>query len=206
MKAKLTFVTTSILTLALTQGALAATVDTDKDGIPDAAEALLQTDPLNADTDGDGLNDLEDKAPLLAPFTAVTTGPKLPVEIKEALVEDNYDYAKKKDAPDHLELLVKNTGSSALDNLSVSYSITSDETGVQERYNLALAGLVIPAGAEQRIHFDDATLPGHFRANPNSIYKTDGSAKLFSVNLTAPGYQTLSTEIHKDKGGAEQAD
>lgn len=206
MKAKFTFVTTSILTLALTQGAFAATVDTDKDGIPDAAETLLQTDPLNADTDGDGLNDLEDKAPLLAPFTAVTTGPKLPVEIKEALVEDNYDYAKKKDAPDHLELLVKNTGNSALDNLSVSYSITSDETGVQERYNLALAGLVIPAGAEQRVHFDDAALPGHFRANPNSIYKTDASAKLFSVNLTAPGYQTLSTEIHKDKGGAEQAD
>ena len=46
------------LLIALGAGTLPATAatDTDGDGIPDAAEPVLGTDPLNADTDGDGIN------------------------------------------------------------------------------------------------------------------------------------------------------
>ena len=53
--------------------AMAAT-DTDGDGIPDAAEPVLGTDPLNADTDGDGVNDLADKQPLIAENPIAQTG------------------------------------------------------------------------------------------------------------------------------------
>jgi hypothetical protein len=206
MKTQKTILAASLLTILLSQGAQAAVVDSDQDGIPDTAEALIQTDPLNADTDGDGIKDLDDKEPTVAPISVVTSGPKSPIEIKEALVEDNYDYAAKHDAPDHLELLLKNSSSKNLTDLSVSYSITSNDSGKHESYIVPLKGFQLAAGAEERVHLDDAKIAGHFRANPNSIYKTDSSAKTFKVIVDAAGYQSVTVEINKDKGGAEQAD
>ena len=47
-----------VTALMLSHGAYAAGVDTDGDGIPDASEVLLGTDPMNPDTDGDGVDDL----------------------------------------------------------------------------------------------------------------------------------------------------
>ena len=41
--------------------------DVDRDGLPDAREKFLGTDPNNADTDGDKLNDRDDPNPLDAP-------------------------------------------------------------------------------------------------------------------------------------------
>ena len=41
--------------------------DRDGDGISDATEAYLGTDPAKPDTDGDGVNDGEDESPLVAP-------------------------------------------------------------------------------------------------------------------------------------------
>jgi hypothetical protein len=99
----------SILGLGLA-GASMAQTDTDGDGIPDAAETLLGTDPLQADTDGDGQNDLADANPVFMENALDTAGATAPFSIKEALVENNYDYAAKKDATDHLELLIANTG------------------------------------------------------------------------------------------------
>jgi len=43
--------------------------DHDGDGLVDAAELALETDPFNPDTDGDGLNDFEDPTPLNAGAT-----------------------------------------------------------------------------------------------------------------------------------------
>ena len=53
-----------VTVLMVSHGAYAAGLDTDADGIPDASEVLLGTDPMTPDTAGDGRNDLEDKAPV----------------------------------------------------------------------------------------------------------------------------------------------
>ena len=52
---------------ATSTGGLAASVDTDGDGLYDAEEALLATDPNNPDTDGDGYTDLSELLNLYNP-------------------------------------------------------------------------------------------------------------------------------------------
>ncbi len=180
--------------------------DTDGDGIPDTSEVLLGTDPLMADTDGDGQNDLVDKTPVLAENTIPTSGAPAPFQIAEALVENNYDLVAKAAAPDHLELLVKNTGTADLTGFSLYYQITDNDSGVVEGYLRRLDGFVLPANGEARINVDDSGLPGHFRANPNGIYVTSQAAKTFAVTLAADGFAPVTVEIAKDAGGAEAAD
>lgn len=110
------------LLLIVAAGSHAATPskdDADGDGVPDTAEALLYTDPRNADTDGDGRNDLEDDAPVSATDPIPADGGLAAFTIGEALVEDNYDPAAKRDAPDRLELPVLNGTDAALDGFSL---------------------------------------------------------------------------------------
>jgi len=192
-------------TLGATAPAFAAT-DTDGDGVPDTSEALIHTDPMNPDTDGDGLNDLKDDNPVMAPNTIKAGSAPAPFKIKQALVEDNYDYAARKDATDHLELQVVNSGSADLTGFSVYYTITDKDTGATEAYYKALDGFTVPAGGDARLHFDDSGMAGHFRANPNSIYTTSQNAKTFTVDLAADGFKPVSVKIAKDAGGAESAD
>ncbi len=194
------------LTLAPPGFAQSATADTDGDGVPDAAEVLLGTDPMVADTDGDGENDLADADPVFTPNPIDPSGAPAPFAIKEALVENNYDDAAKKDATDHLELLVSNAGSAALTQFSIYYTITDAQSGKVEGIFRKLDGFSVPPRGEARIHFDDASIAGHFRFNPNSIYTTSQAAKTFAVVLKAEGFAPLSIDIAKDKGGAEAAD
>lgn len=196
----------SILGLTFAATGFAQTKDTDGDGVPDDAEVLLGTDPLVADTDGDGQNDLADKDPTFMANPIDATGAAAPFAIKEALVENNYDYAAKKIATDHLELLVTNAGSTALTGLSIYYSIKDADSGKIEGTFRKLDGFAVPAGGEARLHFDDATVAGHFRANPNGIYTTSQAAKVFDVVLKADGFAPVTVQIAKDKGGAEAAD
>jgi hypothetical protein len=195
----------SILGLSLASASMAQT-DTDGDGVPDVAEALLGTDPLQADTDGDGQNDLADADPGFMANALDTSGAAAPITIKEALVENNYDYAAKKDATDHLELLIANSGTTELKGFSIYYSIKDLDSGKVEGTTKKLDGFTVPAGSEARIHLDDATMRGHFRANPNSIYTTSQAAKTFDVMVKADGFAPVNVEIAKDKGGAEAAD
>ena len=198
----------SLLGLTLAQGGFSqtATTDTDGDGVPDAAEVLLGTDPTVADTDGDGQNDLADADPVFMANPTDLTGAAAPFAIKEALVENNYDFAAKKDATDHLELLVTNSGSAPLTAFSIYYAITDADSGKVEGTFRKLDGSSVPAGGEARIHLDDGAMAGHFRFNPNSIYTTSQAAKTFSVMLKADGFAPVSVDIAKDKGGAEAAD
>ena len=197
----------SILGLTLAHPGFSQTAaDSDGDGVPDTAEVLLGTDPMVADTDGDTQNDLADAEPAFMANPIDMTGAAAPFAIKEALVENNYDYAAKKDATDHLELLVSNSGSTDLAGFSIYYMIKDADTGKVEGTFRKLDGFTVPAGAEARIHFDDGIVAGHFRANPNSIYITSQAAKTISVVLKANGFAPVTVDIAKDKGGAEAAD
>ena len=193
--------------IAFTAGTLPATAaaDADSDGIPNAAEPVLGTDPLNADTDGDGVNDLADKQPLTATNPIAQTGNSNGLSFS-AKVEDNFDPVTKKDVTDHLELEVKNTSGETLNDFVMFYSLKDDGTGKIESYFKPLDGLTINAGETAVINFDNTGLPGHFRDNPNSGYHTSQNAKTFTVQLAAAGYAPVQIEIKKDKGGAEEAD
>ncbi len=184
--------------------AMAAT-DTDGDGIPDAAEPVLGTDPMNADTDGDRVNDLADKQPLVAENPIAQTGNPKGFTFT-AKVEDNFDPVSKKDAPDHLELEVKNISGETLNDLVMFYSMKDDGTGKIESYYKPLPDITVNAGKTVALNFDDTGLPGHFRDNPNSGYHMSQNAKTFTVQLAAAGYAPVQIEFKKDKGGAEQAD
>lgn len=180
--------------------------DTDHDGIPDISESLIHADPLNADTDGDGINDLKDSQPVQASYTANAAGAFSPIAIKDVLVEDNYDDVQRKDAPDHLEIVLTNNSDQPVSNVVVNYQIKNLDTNETESCLVPLKDIVLVAHKDTRIHLDDKIGPTHFRANPNSIYKIDQSAKLFTINIDAPGFKTVTVTKKKDKGGAEQAD
>jgi Bacterial TSP3 repeat len=184
---------------------MAAGADSDGDGIPDKAEPVLGTDPLNADTDGDGVNDLADKEPTHSSATLGTAGKSNGFSLT-GKVEDNFDPATKKDLADHLELEVKNISNEELKDLTAYYSIRDEGTGKEEAYTVPLKGLAIKASETAFINFDGSGLPGHFRDNPNSSYRLSENAKLFTVRLAAKDFAPVQIEIHKDKGGAEKAD
>ena len=201
-----TIALTAVLGLALTAPVFAQDADTDGDGVPDTAEVLLGTDPLVADTDGDGQTDLADADATFMPNPVVLTGPAAPFTITAALVENNYDPVAKADATDHLELVVANAGTTPLSGFKIYYTITDLDSGKTEGTLLALDGFEVPAGAEGRIHLDDAAMAGHFRANPNGIYITSQAAKTVSVTLAIDGFAPVIVDIAKDAGGAEAAD
>jgi hypothetical protein len=194
-----------LLALASLDLPACAATDTDKDSVPDAAEAVLGTDPLNADTDGDGANDLADKSPVTVDNPIAQTGKPNGFTFT-AKVEDNFDPDTKQDVSDHLELEVKNTSGGSLKGLAVYYTLKDDVTGKVESYYKPLTDLAIDKGATLVVNFDDTGAPGHFRDNPNSIYRTSQNGKVFTVQLAAEGYVPVQIEFKKDKGGAEQAD
>ena len=195
------------LLMALAAGTLpaSAATDTDGDGVPDAAEAVLGTDPLVADTDGDGVSDLADKQPVNAENPISQTGKPNGFGFK-AKVEDNFDPITKKDVSDHLELEIKNTSGETLKDFTIFYSIKDEGMGKAETYYKPLTGLTAAKGEIIAVNFDNTDLPGHFRDNPNSIYRTSQNAKIFTVQLAASGYAPMQIEFKKDKGGAEQTD
>ena len=189
----------------LPHSAMAAGTDTDGDGIPDSAEPVLGTDPLNADTDGDGMNDLADTDPVNSTVSLAADGKPNGFTFT-GKVEDNSDPVTKKDVSDHLELEVKNTSGGDLTEIVMSYSLTDDGTNKVETYYMPLAGLTISKGETAAVNFDDTGLPGHFRDNPNSAYHKSENGKMFTVQLRAAGFAPVKIEFKKDKGGAEKAD
>ncbi len=195
-----------LLAVTLPMAAQAAADDTDGDGVPDAAEAVLGTDPLVADTDGDGANDLADADATFAPNPIDTSGTPAPFKISELLVENNVEPGTSKPAPDHLEIAVTNSGTTALTGFSIYYTFTDKDTGKVESVFRTLDGFSVPAGGEARIQFDDGKVAGHFRANPNSIYITSQAGKVVDVMLKLDGFAPVTAQVMKDKGGAEAAD
>lgn len=192
-------------TLLLPHISIAAGTDSDGDGIPEIAEPVLGTDPLNADTDGDGINDLKDKSPVES-ATKLNSAGKPNAVAFTGKVEDNFDPKTKLDVDDHLELDVKNTSGEELHSLVAFYTIKDDGTGKTESYYVPLKGITLKVGQSTAVHFDNTGLGGHFRDNPNSSYRKSENAKLFTVQLAADGFAPVQIEIKKDKGGAEKKD
>lgn len=193
------------VTNAPARNSTATSVDSDKDGIPDSAEKVLGTDPLNPDTDGDGINDLKDKTPTWVdtPFTP-TTGP-VGFQITGIWVENNYDLVTKQNMSDHLQLELKNASGNDINNLVAYYIITDQKTGQKQSYLVPLNNYVLKAGSTSTIHFDQLSGPAHFRANPNSLYARSTNALDFSVIINAAGYQAQTATATKGAGGAEIA-
>lgn len=187
-------------------------IDTDGDGIPDIAEALLGTDPLLADTKGGGLNDKTDPAPLKMTNPIPPGGKPNGLAIVAGKVEDNFDPVTKKDVSDHLELEVKNLTGGDVRGILVFLTIKDDLTGATENYYRQLTGFSIPKGATKTLHFDiNGTIyfgadTGHFRANPNSSYYKTINPKTLDVVIAIAGYASANLVLKKNQGGAETVD
>lgn len=181
-------------------------VDSDGDGIPDNAENVLGTDPKNADTDGDGIGDKQDNNPYLVDTVPqVSSGPN-GFAIKTVLVENNYDEIAKKDAPDHLEIILENLVDTEITNFSVYYTIKDVNTSVTQSYELPLTGFSLQPKETKSIHIDTQQGSNHYQANPNSLYYKSIDQLEISVMVNATGYQSQISTVKKDAGGAELAD
>ena len=190
----------------------AAGVDTDGDGIPDAAEILLGTDPLVADTDGDGLKDKADPKPLEMANPIAQGGKPGGIAIKSGIVENNVEPGTSKAADDHLELEVQNLTDADIKGVEFFLTLKDSVTGATENTYRKLAGFTIPKKGTSVLHFlpkgslDFAAATDRFRANPNSaLYKTPNE-KMLNVEIAIPGFAPAKIDIKKDKGGAEVAD
>ncbi len=202
----------ALLAFGASAPAHAAGVDADGDGIPDAAEALLGTDPLVTDTDGDGLNDKADSKPLEMANPIPQGGKPGGIALKSGIVENNVEPGTGKATDDHLELEVQNLTDADIKGVEFFLTLKDSVTGATENTYRKLAGFTIPKKGTSVLHFlpkgslDFAAATDHFRANPNSaLYKTPNE-KMLRVEIAIPGFAPAKIDIKKDKGGAEVAD
>lgn len=181
-------------------------VDSDGDGIPDSAENVLGTDPLNLDTDGDGVNDKADENPTLVDTPIQNVSGPVGFVIKKVLVENNYDETTKKDAPDHLEIVLENSGNTEISNFTAYYTVKDLKTGDNQSYELTLDGLSLKPKETRSVHIDTKQKLEHYRANPNSLYYKSINQLEVNVTVSAKGYQSQTSSVKKDEGGDEVAD
>ena len=204
MKRMLIFCLAACLSLG-SHAACAAALDTDGDGLPDAAEKVLGTDPMNPDTNGNGIPDGKDPKPLNMENPIQNAGKAGGLKFTYK-VEDNADPVTGKGVTDHLEVDLTNMSGADLKGVVMFVQIKDDVTGKTEEVFRKLDGVVLKAGATQTLHFDANVLPGHFRANPNSMYVTNPNPKTFNVTFAAAGIAPVAVTVQKAKGGAETAD
>jgi len=187
----------------VTAGSTASTdgTDTDGDGMPDSVEKVYGTNPYTADTDGDGINDKDDaQAAYTDNLISESSTTTLPITITDVRVEDNA-------ADDHLEISMKNTGTSDLTNFDIYFTITDKVTGDKEAYYQKLDSLTIKAGETITIHFDNNTTEtNHYYGNMSGLYGTSANGLTFDIQLHSAGYAALSFSVDKADGTAEVAD
>ncbi len=185
-------------------------VDSDGDGIPDTAENVLGTDPLNPDTDGDGVNDKADTTPTLVDNPPQLLSGPVGFVIKDTIVENNYNEATKKAVPDHLEIVLQNLGNTEITNFTAFYTIKDLNTSDKQSYELVLNGFSLKPKEIRSVHIDTENPghqePDHYRANPNSLYYKSSNQLDINVTVSAIGYQSQMSSVKKDERGAEAPD
>ena len=190
----------------------AAGVDTDGDGVPDKAEALIGTDPLVADTNGNGVNDKGEPNPLEMANPLAQDGKPTVLTIKSAIVENNEDPKTRKGVDDHLEIQVQNLSGADITGVDLFVTLKDSVTGATENTYRKLAGVIIPKQGVATLHFEPkgdvnfAAATDRFRANPNSSLYKSPNEKTIKIEVAAAGFAPASIDIKKDKGGAETAD
>lgn len=128
------------------------------------------------------------------------------LSIAQLLVENNVG-ASGKVAPDHIEVHLKNTGSTTLSGFEVYYTETDATTKATENYYTKLpSSFTIAAGASETIHFDNSGAPGHFPVNKFDSYHTSKNAIDITVEVSATGAAPVTATVTKAAGGAETAD
>ena len=155
-----------------------------------------------------------------AATTAVPGGPVLPVaanlitnqatalvlKIESVRVENNVDSFGKA-ADDHLEIALRNTGSTELTDIEVFSTFTDATAGTTESYYADLpSDFTIPAGGMRIIHFDDTGAPDHFAVNKFSLFATSTNGLDVDVVVSAKDAAVQRLSLKKDPGGAEAAD
>ena len=139
------------------------------------------------------------------PITNTSTVKALAID--KVLVEDNVAEGGGGDAPDHLEVTLRNTGSAALTAFEVFYTISDPKTKDTESYYVRLPdSFTIAAGARRVAHFDGTKGTDHFPVNKFSLYYTDRNALDVSVLVSAVDAAPATARVKKDAGGAEEAD
>lgn len=186
--------------------------DSDGDGVPNNAEVLLGTDPLNADTDGDGVNDLSDADAVISSRHIESLGNKTSLYVASAKVEDNVNAATGQSAPDHLEIVLANSGQEPIQGVELSALVTDEQTGKADRTLWRLDGVQVPAHGNVTLHFvpdgerNFKAAATRFRANPNALLYRSVNAKQVIIETVHQGFALSKLAIKKDAGGAEKAD
>ncbi len=135
------------------------------------------------------------------PISNTATVPSL--AIAKVQVENNTD-AGGKAVSDHLQLDLRNTGTTALSGFEVFYTFADPAAGKKESYYLKLpAGFTIPAGATKTANFDNAGGSGHFPVNKFSLFNTSKAALDVTVEVSATGAAPVTGTAKKGPGGSE---
>ncbi len=138
------------------------------------------------------------------PISNDATEPGLTIE--QVLVENNVNPATNKDAPDHLEIALRNESQQELSGFEVYYEITDLTTGAKEGYYSKLEGFTIPAGGTRVVHFDNSGEEDHFPVNEFSLYHLSMSELQVDVMVSAAGVAPQTASVKKDAGGDENPD
>lgn len=127
--------------------------------------------------------------------------------IKKVLVENNVNPATGKDAPDHLEITLENTGSTALSGFQVFYTFADKTAKLSESYYAELPDtFTVAPGAQRVVHFDSTAAADHFPVNKFSLYHQSRNRLDVTVVVSATGAAVQTASVSKDAGGAENPD
>ena len=169
---------------------------------PPASAPAMQTESESASTPAPS------DGPVLPvasnPISNTSTEPGLKIE--KVLVEDNVNPATGKDAPDHLEIALRNESDKEMSGFEVYYEITDLTTDAKEGYHAKLEGFTIPAGGERVVHFDDTGEPDHYPVNKFSLYHLSKNEMQVDVTVSATGFAPQTATVKKDAGGDENPD
>lgn len=98
----------------------------------------------------------------------------------------------------------KNTGTADITTgWDLYYTLTDAVTKDVQSFYLPLDGFSVKAGQTVHLHVDTTGEPGHFRADPNSMFYTGENATKVEVTLHATGYAPQTASVQKDAAGAE---